>query len=65
MDWLERMKTEQSDLQLRIDKLSKFLYSLATGELTVSEEEVDLLNTQLNAMLIYNSMLKKRISMHT
>lgn len=63
VDWKERLKIEQQELQQKIDKLTDFWYK-AAAEKTLTEDELDLLNIQLDAMLIYNSVLKRRIKLY-
>lgn len=65
MDWKERLQIEQQELQEKIDKLSEFLYKEALQRsFSLTHEEIDLLNMQLNAMIIYNSVLKRRIKLY-
>lgn len=56
-DYQIRVVQEQSDLQIKIDKLSKFLHS----GIQVRAEERQLLEEQLQHMRAYSTVLLKRI----
>lgn len=58
--FLERMKEEKEELDMRIEKLADFLEKDNTEKLT--EQEIELLIAQHNAMQVYSFILTQRIS---
>lgn len=59
--FLERMKKENEELDIKIEKLANFLEKDNTEIL--SEREIELLIAQHNAMSIYSFILKQRIEL--
>lgn len=60
--FLERMKEEKEELDMRIEKLADFLEKDNTEKLT--EQEIELLIAQHNAMQVYSFILTQRISLY-
>jgi len=54
---LEKVVTEQQELSQRIERLQAFLDKVPS----ISENQIELLKVQLNAMEIYNHILIQRI----
>lgn len=57
------MKADLLNLEDRIDRLSKFIYSRAYDNI-VSDEDRILLNAQYHAMVLYHTILQQRCNIH-
>lgn len=64
-DFVKRMITERDELKERIDKLEDFISKVKNGDATVSEPELELLESQLEYMKKYYIVLDTRIGFHT
>lgn len=60
--YVERMMKEQEDLSDKCEKAIKFANSI--NFLKLDEENRYLLSTQINVMLAYNEILKRRIKIN-
>lgn len=63
IDFIGRMVDEAKQLQIKINKLSKFIYSNPKFN-DLSLREQDLMHRQLNAMQQYLELLVLRLEMH-
>lgn len=61
-DYQDRVQAEQKELQNKINKLQLFVESFPLTY--VLEEEAILLRQQLEAMILYNNVLLRRISIY-
>lgn len=59
--FLERMKNEKEELDIKIEKLASFLEK--DNEENLSEKEIELLIAQHNIMSTYSFILKERIEL--
>lgn len=60
--FIERMKNEKEELDIKMEKLADFLEKDNTEKLT--EQEIELLIAQHNAMQVYSFILKQRIALY-
>lgn len=60
--FVERMKKEKEELDVKIEKLADFLEKDNAEKLT--EQEIELLIAQHNAMQVYSFILKQKISLY-
>lgn len=60
--FIERMKNEKEELDMKIEKLADFLEKDNTEKLT--EQEIELLIAQHNEMQVYSYILKQRIALY-
>lgn len=59
----QRVKDEKEELDVKLSKLSLFIFGEHWGK--VSPTEQDLLLKQQNAMLEYSNILGRRVEFHT
>lgn len=59
--WLDRVKVEKAELDERIEKLAAFLASPELPSLGMTDEAIELLRAQRNAMVTYSDILAHRI----
>lgn len=60
--FIERMKKEKEELDVKIEKLATFLEKDNSKKLT--EQEIELLIAQHNSMQVYSFILNQRISLY-
>jgi len=63
MNFLDRLKIEKKELDIKIEALVTFILSDNINKLDI--ENQNLLNKQLNIMVEYSSILKERISINS
>jgi len=57
--FFDRLKREHAELSTKHDKLSQFLRSEISGD--VSDRQIELLGNQASAMAVYRNILKQRL----
>lgn len=62
MSFIERMNIEHNELNDRIIKLTQFIHSEKFKDM--NDENRDLLIAQLHAMIVYHSILTRRIKIN-
>ena len=63
MNFLDRLKIEKKELDIKIEALERFILSKNIDSL--DKENQNLLNKQLNIMVEYSRILKKRIDINS
>lgn len=62
--YLERLETEQAELQIKLEKLAKMLSAAADYNIIISDEEQKLMRHQYVTMQEYNQVLVQRLKLN-
>lgn len=62
--YLERLETEQAELQMKLEKLAKMLSAAADYNIIISDEEQKLMRHQYVTMQEYNQVLVQRLKLN-